>query len=763
MRRLFFIICCFLALDICLAGDWWKDNFIIGAHWGPPLHHKNNNVDSPLVRNFTLLKDGGFNYILGKMNSHNYIANSFLENNLDYLVGECKDTCYNNNMFFLNDTADLHNLSDPTLIEFGLNIKDEPSLKDSTLFLTKVQNLKQNHPDLLGFINLYPIYNFMDGSDVDLDTFQLYLDTYLNDTTFQVACFDNYYPHSNFTTHRAPAHANYYANLAYMKHAAGSRPLWAYLRSSEKFLEEKESTWQDAYIRLGAFAPLAFGAKGIIYFSYDCKDRNLVRRSPGRGSWESHDFYFDNDEMPRQIFFGNLKNSTTSPYPDLAIHTNDSLGTWRIKETDDDGTEDDMKMITIGTWFGDHIHNMPNIYNWDFNPNGQDKFTTIQSSRSRLLLSKFRSGWTHYAELSNFPIQYWSTMNRHTCPFGDFNRNQQFDLCLGWTENGHGKLRIYMDCHNDPSHTPTPRDNPMLFDNISQTFTFNSPIKQVIARLDSTLYVITSNPDSSYSSSDSIYAIEYRNNQFNFVDTVKITLPRKMDHYWMEDSLYAQDDGGSVWGEAPGQTYSLTKFIKDFSSREIYVWGQYNNRTNQYDRYGIAPDGREYYQTYALLNRKGNPNRIYYTAQAVNQFISDKINYNTNDTINSIIMDGEWIGAYFSTAPKNSKKDSLKIINGSNPNPCPIVYNNSILSNDVLFGLFKEDNDDLDLLVINMQESSRDLTFTHSSRYDNNSYHCNKITRMYTTENPPADSTVTLNNMLGGECAILHFTINQNP
>lgn len=759
MRRLFFIICCFLALDICLAGDWWKDNFIIGAHWGPPLHHKNNNVDSPLVRNFTLLKDGGFNYILGKMNSHNYIANSFLENNLDYLVGECKDTCDNNNMFFLNDTADLHNLSDPTLIEFGLNIKDEPSLKDSTLFLTKVQNLKQNHPDLLGFINLLPSHG--------LDSFVLfkrYVNAYLRDTTLQVACFDNYYPNSEFSPRTSfPRHSNYYANLAYMKHAAGSRPLWAYLRSSEVYVEEKDSTWQDAYIRLGAFAPLAFGAQGIIYFSYDCKDRNLVRRSPGRGSWESHDFYFDNDEMPRQIFFGNIKNSTTSPYPDLAIHTNDSLGTWRIKETDDDGTEDDMKMITIGTWFGDHIHNMPNIYNWDFNPNGQDKFTTIQSSRSRLLLSKFRSGWTHYAELSNFPIQYWSTMNRHTCPFGDFNRNQQFDLCLGWTENGHGKLRIYMDCHNDPSHTPTPRDNPMLFDKISQTFTFSDPLKQVITRNDS-IYVITSNPDSSYTKSDSLHILKYISNQFNVVYTHKITLPKKMDHYWMEETLYGQSDNGTVWGEASGQELSLTNDIPAYSSREIYVWGQYNKRTNQYDRYGIAPDGREYYQTYALLNRKGNPNRIYHTAQAINRFINDSTSYATHKSIKSIIMKSEWIGAYFSSKPYQEKTELLNIIKDTTQTPIPLIYNNSYLSDNILFGLYKDKlGVDLDLLVINMQESSRDLTFTHSSRYDNNSYHCNKITRMYTTENPPADSTVTLNNMLGGECAILHFTINQNP
>lgn len=745
MKKLFLFVCCAMALGICFAEDWWKDSFIIGAHWGPPLHHKYNDVDSPLVRNFSLLKDGGFNFIVGKMNQHNYKAKSFLENHFDSLVDECKVICENNNMSFLNDAADFSLLTDTTLIAFGINIKDEPSLKDSLLYLNKVKKLKQNHPDLLGFINLYPIYNFMKGKDVDLDTFKCYVDTYLGDTTLQVACFDNYSPHSQFSTDKPDSSKNYYYNIAYMKQLAGSRPLWAYLRSSEKFLEKEDSTWQDAYIRLGAFAPLAFGAKGIIYFCYDCLDRNRILRSPGRGGWRN--LYFDNDEKSRQIFFGNFTYNAMDNFPDMALHTNDSLGTWHIKETNANGTEQDMNMIKIGTWFGDHIYNMPNIYNWDYNPNGRDKFTTI-TSYGRLLLSMFRAGWTHHADIDNFPTAYWSSMSRHTCPFGDFNLNQQLDLCLGWTENGHGKLRILMDCHLDPSHTPTLTNNPMIFDDTSQTFTFNNPIKQVIASRDSFLYVITSRSSGSYANSDSIYILKYSSNQFNAVDTSLITIPKKIDHYWMEDSLYAQDTGGKVWGEAPGQTYRMTKYIKDFSTNQFYVWGQYNNRTNKYDRYGIAPDDRNNYQAYALLNRKGNPNRIYDTAQEINQFI--------NVSISSIIKEGEWLGAYFSSKPRNSKWEYLNIIKGSSQNPCPLINNDNNLSNDILFGLFQEENNNLNLLVINMQENTDSLHFN----YDNVSYQCDVINRMHTVTNPPSGMTVQLPNMLGGECALLHFTAN---
>ena len=723
MKKLFFVVSCMLVLNICMAEEWWKTNFIIGAHWGPPLHHKGDS----LVRDFTLLKDGGFNFTLGKMNTHNNQASKYLRDSLYALIEECEDSGF----LFLNEIGD-------PLIPYGINIKDEPSIQDTLLYLETIRSLKQTNPDKLAFINLTPSYGFS-----SFDIFKAYAKAYLGDTTLQVACFDNYNPHSQFSSYSPTRRANYYSNIAYMKYLAGSRPLWSYLRCSEKFLEEKDSTWQDAYIRLGAFAPLAFGSKGIIYFSYDCIDRNRILRSPGRGSWGNHTIYFDNDEKSRQIFFGNLKQSTTSTYPDLAIHTNDSLGTWRIKETNNSGIEENQNLLTIGTWYGEHSTTMPNIYNWDFSSDGYDKFTTITRD-GYLYLSMFRSGWIKSARLDNFPTHYWSTMSRHTCPFGDFNSNQMLDLCLGWVENGQGKLRIYMDCHDNSLQDPPLRLN-MTFANSSQIITFCDPIKQAIAREDS-IYVITSRKTSTSSIPlDSLHILKYNNQQFNIVNKAKITLPsREIEHYWIEETLLGQDNYGGVWGESANQVLSLTNKIQAFSSNLIYVWGQYNSRSHQYDRYGIAPDERDGFQAYALLNRKGKPNRIYQTAKIVNQFI--------NDSISSIILNGMWQGAYFSSIPNNQVTDSLKIIKNGAQNP--LICNDITLSDDILFGLFEEGNGNYNLLVINMKESSRLIEFNYYS----DSYHCDKITRMTPAAYNILSSTIQLNNMLGGECAILHFT-----
>ena len=756
MRKLFFIVCCILALDICLAEDWWKENFIIGAQWGPSLHYKNDNPDSPLVRNFTLLKDGGFNFILGQMHIHNNHADSVLNSNIESLIQECVDS----GILFLNLPKD----SDITHT-YGVDIRDEPPFQDTALWLGKVRNLKQTDPDKLGFINLSPSYGFS-----SFNAWKSYADAYLGDTTLQVACFDNYFPNSNFNTHRPDPGANYYANLAYVKHLAGSRPLWAYLRCSEKYVEERDSVWQDAYIRIGAFAPLAFGAKGILYFCYDGQDRNKIWRSPGRAGWNRHDMYFNSDESSRQIFFGNIKRDSTSLYPDLAVHTNDSIGTWRYKETSNSGIDNDQKLLTIGTWFGDHIYNMPNLYNWDFTSDGYDKFTTI-TRQGRLILSKYRmNGWTHYCEISNFPTAYWSTMSRHTCPFGDFNGNKLVDLCLGWTENGQGKLWVLMDCHLDPSHTPTPRGNPMLFDDTSQNFTFSSPIKQIFTRHDS-IIAITSDPSTRYQKtsdsttillSDTIYTIKLENNHFSCTDTASIVLTKKIDHYWMEETLCGQSEDGDVWEEDIEQAFHLTCKNDDYSNGSIYVWGQYNTRSHQYDRYARIAD-RATPQSYALLNRKGNPNRIYYTAQATNKFI--------NDSISPVIMNNnnEWIGAYFSSKPNQTETKSLKIINryergDTVPNPIPLINDEHTLTNHVLFGLYKERyGDNLYLLIINMKETTNDVIFSVNKTFNNDSILCNTIARMFHTENSYMEyyanrTKIILNNMHGGECALLRLT-----
>lgn len=94
----------------------------------------------------------------------------------------------------------------------------------------------------------------------------------------------------------------------------------------------------------------------------------------------------------------------------------------------------------------------------------------------------------------------------------------------------------------------------------------------------------------------------------------------------------------------------------------------------------------------------------------------------------------------------------------------------------MLFGLFLDNQRYLNLLVINMQESSCNVMFSidhnvelsdltpvnPSDPASHYTYRCDKITRMFHGEDfqlivDTNYTTILINNMLGGECAILRL------
>ena len=92
-----------------------------------------------------------------------------------------------------------------------------------------------------------------------------------------------------------------------MKQNAGQRPFWSTISATERMLT-KPSGWQKAYMRLSAFAPIAYGAKGLMYYCYDRFDGQVVlrdldyRTSTG---WNPSIYYDLPDNSKIQgIFFG---------------------------------------------------------------------------------------------------------------------------------------------------------------------------------------------------------------------------------------------------------------------------------------------------------------------------------------------------------------------------------------------------------------------------------------------------------------------------
>ncbi len=147
---------------------------------------------------------------------------------------------------------------------YGYNMGDEPNTSQNVDYLNWTSYFKANDNTKMVFFNLLPVYGFSDRP-----TYEAYLDSYLNDPTSSkkpdVACFD-YYPF------RTPANGNvrtdYFYNISIVKKKAGTRPFWAFVQAAFQSLNGYYVDPNENHMRFTAFCPIAYGAKGILYYSY---------------------------------------------------------------------------------------------------------------------------------------------------------------------------------------------------------------------------------------------------------------------------------------------------------------------------------------------------------------------------------------------------------------------------------------------------------------------------------------------------------------
>lgn len=144
---------------------------------------------------------------------------------------------------------------------YGYNIIDEPELGISSNIKKWISYFKKNDPSKLAYINLLPDFAFKTKPE-----YEKYLDTYLFDrnpnNNPNVVSYDHYPFHPKDTR-------NYFYNLFVIRKKAGDKPFWAHPMSAfhEAYLDPDENQ-----LRFMVFCPLAYGAKGLIYFTYERPD-----------------------------------------------------------------------------------------------------------------------------------------------------------------------------------------------------------------------------------------------------------------------------------------------------------------------------------------------------------------------------------------------------------------------------------------------------------------------------------------------------------
>ncbi len=148
---------------------------------------------------------------------------------------------------------------EPALL--GVFLQDEPSSSAFKQIARSVNTLKNINPNIRPYVNLLP--NYAPVGMLGAESYDAYVDRFVNECHPKMLCYDNYslFEDKGFDADR------YYSNLEIMRNKAlyYRLPLWNIVLSNAHF---KYAEPTQATISLQVFSSLAYGVKGLAYFTY---------------------------------------------------------------------------------------------------------------------------------------------------------------------------------------------------------------------------------------------------------------------------------------------------------------------------------------------------------------------------------------------------------------------------------------------------------------------------------------------------------------
>ena len=258
----------FAFLPFCHA-QFQQQEFIIGTYNDPRLSEDNNYTED--FARFQQAKDAYFNLLTGTQDELHidrtekgitYSLDLASQVGLRYLVTDDRfwiaapfvDTIASQMMEFYRSLS-----ANQREALYGYNIVDEPSTGFAPQVKQWVNFLKAEDSTKLAFVNLLPSYGFIKRKQ-----FENYLDIYIADTVsngrLDVLSYDHYPVLEN------RVRGDYFYNMQSMLNRSSGRPIWAYINTSAHLIYPEPTSSQ---LRFMAFCPIAYGAKGLIYFKYD--------------------------------------------------------------------------------------------------------------------------------------------------------------------------------------------------------------------------------------------------------------------------------------------------------------------------------------------------------------------------------------------------------------------------------------------------------------------------------------------------------------
>ena len=146
---------------------------------------------------------------------------------------------------------------------WGFQMKDEPGANMFPALRRWSDAVATSAPATLRFINLLP--NYATEAQLNASSYGAYVNTFVKIVDPDILCMDAYpfFERTDMATNASTD--GYHRNLAVLRDAARGRPFWNFFNAmpfnSHLAPTEGQIAWQ-------AFTSLAYGAKGVLYFTY---------------------------------------------------------------------------------------------------------------------------------------------------------------------------------------------------------------------------------------------------------------------------------------------------------------------------------------------------------------------------------------------------------------------------------------------------------------------------------------------------------------
>ena len=287
---------CGLLLCLSWAGNslaltqshWKQEEFVLGTFWDPPYDYHAKSLENDAA-SFQLAKDAYFNLLTGTQGAGS-IDRTFegvkwaltvaQHVGLKYLVSD--DRIYQGYAHRFDQSVAGSIIEQYKLLPagiraaiYGYNLSDEPHNKPEHVKNISAWKwfLEAAEPEKLVYVNLAPSYGadqqwggFKNGNknrkldEVEKHDYEMYLTNYVDNLLPAVISFDHYPFFKDGTVRQ-----DYFYNLKIIRERAGANPFWAYPMTVDHFSYIDP---QEGHLRFMYFCPIAYGAKGLIVFTF---------------------------------------------------------------------------------------------------------------------------------------------------------------------------------------------------------------------------------------------------------------------------------------------------------------------------------------------------------------------------------------------------------------------------------------------------------------------------------------------------------------